>query len=233
MTYAVKEAFLTLQGEGVQAGSRAVFLRFAGCNLWSGREEDRAAAVCRFCDTDFVGTDGSGGGKFADATGLAEHVAALWGPGRTRRLVVVTGGEPMLQFDAALLSALHRRGFRVAMESNGTIPAEPRADWLCVSPKAGSEVVQQAGDELKLVWPQDGIDLDALELWDFPPPADPADGRPRSRGGAGGVDRARDGTADVAADAAGAQGRRLALTYWPQSAHFAFRSPFFAKQLGG
>ena len=167
MSYAVKEAFLTLQGEGVQAGSRAVFLRFAGCNLWSGREADRATAVCRFCDTDFVGTDGSNGGKFAEAAALAEHVATLWGPGRLHRLVVVTGGEPMLQFDAPLLGALHQRGFRVAMESNGTIAASPRTDWLCISPKAGSTVVQRSGDELKLVWPQQEIDLDDLELWDF------------------------------------------------------------------
>ena len=167
MTYAVKEAFLTLQGEGVQAGARAVFLRFAGCNLWSGREVDRQAAVCRFCDTDFVGTDGVGGGKFAEAEALADHVAALWGAGEAERLVVVTGGEPMLQYDAPLLEALHARGFRVAMESNGTIVAAPRPDWLCISPKAGSEVVQQSGDELKLVWPQEGIELDALERWDF------------------------------------------------------------------
>ena len=167
MTYAVKEAFLTLQGEGAQSGHRAVFLRFAGCNLWSGREADRAAAVCRFCDTDFVGTDGAGGGKFADAEALAAHVAQLWGEGLAERLVVVTGGEPMLQFDAPLLEALHARSFRVAMESNGTLPAEPRPDWLCISPKTGSEVVQRLGDELKLVWPQEGIDLDALEGWDF------------------------------------------------------------------
>ena len=167
MTYAIKEAFLTLQGEGVQAGSRAVFLRFAGCNLWSGRDVDRAGAVCRFCDTEFVGTDGVGGGKFADAETLAGHVAAMWGDGKFQRLVVVTGGEPMLQFDAPLLAALHRRGFRVAMESNGTLAADPRADWLCISPKARSQVVQRSGDELKLVWPQEGIDLDDLELWDF------------------------------------------------------------------
>ena len=167
MAYAVKEAFLTLQGEGVQAGARAVFLRFAGCNLWSGREVDRQAAVCRFCDTDFVGTDGTGGGKFGAAGSLADHVAALWGAGEAERLVVVTGGEPMLQYDAPLLEALHARGFRVAMESNGTITAEPRPDWLCISPKAGSEVVQRSGDELKLVWPQEGIELDALERWDF------------------------------------------------------------------
>ncbi len=167
MTYAVKETFLTLQGEGVQSGHRAVFLRFAGCNLWSGREVDRAAAVCRFCDTDFVGTDGTGGGKFADAKALAAHIEHLWGEGRAERLVVVTGGEPMLQFDAPLLEALRACGFRVAMESNGTIAAEPRPDWLCISPKAGSEIVQRSGDELKLVWPQEGIDLDEIEGWDF------------------------------------------------------------------
>lgn len=167
MSYAVKEAFLTLQGEGVQAGSRAVFLRFAGCNLWSGREQDRATAECRFCDTDFVGTDGENGGKFGGADVLAAMVEQLWGEGRDHRLVVVTGGEPMLQFDAALLDALHARGFRVAMESNGTLAALPGIDWLCVSPKAATEVVQRSGDELKLVWPQDGIDLDELERWDF------------------------------------------------------------------
>ncbi|WP_395001092.1 7-carboxy-7-deazaguanine synthase [Sphingomonas sp.] len=167
MSYAVKEAFLTLQGEGVQAGSRAVFLRFAGCNLWSGREQDRATAECRFCDTDFVGTDGENGGKFGGADALAAMVEQLWGAGRDHRLVVVTGGEPMLQFDAALLEALHARGFRVAMESNGTLAALPGIDWLCVSPKAATEVVQRSGDELKLVWPQDGIDLDELERWDF------------------------------------------------------------------
>ena len=167
MSYAVKECFLTLQGEGVQSGSRAVFLRFAGCNLWSGREQDRAAAQCRFCDTDFVGTDGAGGGKFADAEALADQVERLWGEGLERRLVVVTGGEPMLQLDLALLDALHRRGFRVAAESNGTLPALPGLDWLCVSPKAGTEVVQRSGNELKLVWPQPGIDPAELEGWRF------------------------------------------------------------------
>jgi 7-carboxy-7-deazaguanine synthase len=167
MTYAVKECFLTLQGEGVQAGSRAVFLRFAGCNLWSGREADRATADCRFCDTDFVGTDGEGGGKFADADGLAAHVEAFWGPERERRLVVITGGEPMLQLDEALIEALHERGFRVAAETNGTLPATPGIDWVCVSPKAGTTIVQRRGDELKLVWPQDGIDPAELEGWDF------------------------------------------------------------------
>jgi 7-carboxy-7-deazaguanine synthase len=166
MAYSVKECFLTLQGEGVQSGSRAVFLRFAGCNLWSGREQDRATAQCNFCDTDFVGTDGQGGGKFADAESLADHVAAIWG-NADRRLVVITGGEPMLQLDAALIDALHAQGFRVAVESNGTLPAVEGIDWLCVSPKAGTDVVQRAGDELKLVWPQQGIDPAALEGWDF------------------------------------------------------------------
>ncbi len=167
MTYAVKEAFLTLQGEGMQAGSRAVFLRFAGCNLWSGREQDRAAAVCNFCDTDFVGTDGVGGGKFAEADALAAHVAALWGEGGDNRLVVITGGEPMLQLDLALVDALHNEGFRIAVESNGTLTAVAGIDWLCVSPKAGSAVVQRTGDELKLVWPQAGIDPAELETWEF------------------------------------------------------------------
>ena len=167
MAYAVKEAFLTLQGEGAQSGSRAVFVRFAGCNLWSGREQDRAEAQCRFCDTDFVGTDGPGGGKFGDAEGLADHVERLWGPQSDRRLAVITGGEPMLQLDDELIGALHRRGFRVAVESNGTLPATDGIDWLCVSPKAGTEVVQRRGDELKLVWPQPGIDPAELEGWDF------------------------------------------------------------------
>ena len=167
MTYAVKECFLTLQGEGVQSGSRAVFLRFAGCNLWSGREQDRATAQCSFCDTDFVGTDGEGGGKFADAEVLAGHVERLWGPEEERRLVVITGGEPMLQLDEALVDALHDRGFRVAVETNGTLPAVAGIDWICVSPKAGTDVVQRSGDELKLVWPQEGIDAAELESWAF------------------------------------------------------------------
>jgi 7-carboxy-7-deazaguanine synthase (Cx14CxxC type) len=167
MSYAVKETFLTLQGEGMQAGSRAVFLRFAGCNLWSGREQDRAAAACNFCDTDFVGTGGEGGGKFADATRLADHVAAVWNGRDEGRLVVITGGEPMLQLDPELIDALHGRGFRVAVESNGTLPAVAGIDWLCVSPKAGTQVVQRSGDELKLVWPQAGIDPAELEQWDF------------------------------------------------------------------
>ncbi len=167
MTYSVKEMFLTLQGEGVHAGRRAVFVRFAGCNLWTGREVDRNTAICRFCDTDFVGTDGVGGGKFADALALANAVAGHWGPDTGRRFVVLTGGEPMLQIDDALVDALHAAGFAIAIESNGTIAAHPGIDWICISPKAGSIVVQQRGDELKLVWPQDGVDVDALERWDF------------------------------------------------------------------
>jgi 7-carboxy-7-deazaguanine synthase len=167
MSYAVKECFLTLQGEGVQAGSRAVFLRFAGCNLWSGREQDRATAQCRFCDTDFVGTDGYGGGKFARADELAEHVEATWSGGDERRLVVITGGEPMLQLDEALVEALHALRFRVAVETNGTLAAIPGLDWICVSPKAGTNVVQRTGDELKLVWPQEGIDPAEIEDWSF------------------------------------------------------------------
>lgn len=166
MAYAVKECFLTLQGEGMQAGRRAVFLRFAGCNLWSGREQDRATARCNFCDTDFVGTDGAGGGKFSDPASLANHVLKTWGEG-SERLVVITGGEPMLQLDGLLIDALHERGFRVAVESNGTLAAVDGIDWLCVSPKAGTEVVQRSGDELKLVWPQVSIDPEELEGWDF------------------------------------------------------------------
>jgi 7-carboxy-7-deazaguanine synthase (Cx14CxxC type) len=167
VSYAVKECFVTLQGEGAQSGSRAVFLRFAGCNLWSGREQDRESAQCRFCDTDFVGTDGEGGGKFAGAEALAAQVEALWGAGTKRRLVVITGGEPMLQLDEALVEALHQRGFRVAVETNGTLPAVAGLDWICVSPKAGTDVVQRHGNELKLVWPQDGIDPSELERWSF------------------------------------------------------------------
>ena len=167
MTYAVKECFVTLQGEGVQSGSRAVFLRFAGCNLWSGREQDRATAQCTFCDTDFVGTDGEGGGKFAAADKLAMHVETLWGEAGDNRLVVITGGEPMLQLDEALVAALHERGFRVAVETNGTLPAVDGLDWICVSPKAGTEVIQRRGNELKLVWPQAGIDPAELEGWRF------------------------------------------------------------------
>jgi 7-carboxy-7-deazaguanine synthase len=167
MSYAVKEMFLTLQGEGMQAGRRAVFLRFAGCNLWSGREEDRAAAVCRFCDTDFVGLDGDGGGRFRDARTLARAVAELWGADRAGAFVVITGGEPMLQLDTALIDSLHAEDFEIAVESNGTLPAVPGIDWLCISPKAGSQVIQREGDELKLVWPQPGLDPAELEGWRF------------------------------------------------------------------
>ncbi|HMT43686.1 MAG TPA: 7-carboxy-7-deazaguanine synthase [Chakrabartia sp.] len=167
MSYAVKSIFLTLQGEGMQAGRRAVFLRFAGCNLWSGREEDRAKAICRFCDTDFVGTDGEGGGKFADAEALADAAAACWGAGQAHRYIIITGGEPMLQIDDALVDALHARGFEIGVESNGTIAAHPGIDWLCISPKAGSDVVQRRGNELKLVWPQAGSDWEEMQGWAF------------------------------------------------------------------
>ncbi|WP_242146874.1 7-carboxy-7-deazaguanine synthase [Sphingomonas sp. BAUL-RG-20F-R05-02] len=167
MSYAVKEMFLTLQGEGVNAGRRAVFVRFAGCNLWSGREEDRASAICKFCDTDFIGMNGLGGGRFADAGALAAAVAAFWGEGAEARFVVLTGGEPMLQVDDALVAALHAAGFTIAIETNGTLPVHPGVDWVCVSPKAGSDVVQRSGDELKLVWPQAGSDPLAMENWNF------------------------------------------------------------------
>ena len=167
MTYAVKELFLTLQGEGANAGRTAVFCRFAGCNLWSGREEDRATAACRFCDTDFVGTDGDGGGRFESAAALAAAVARTWGPGRDQRFVVCTGGEPLLQLDAGLIDALHGEGFEIAVETNGTLPAPPGVDWICVSPKHGTEVVQRRGHELKLVYPQDGDDPARYAAWDF------------------------------------------------------------------
>jgi 7-carboxy-7-deazaguanine synthase (Cx14CxxC type) len=157
-TYAVKETFRTLQGEGRNAGRAAVFLRFSRCNLWSGHERDRASAVCRFCDTDFVGTDGTGGGVFRGAAALADHVAATWGPGADHRFVVCTGGEPALQLDAELVDALHDRGFEVAIETNGTLALPAGIDWVCVSPKAGTELVVTAGDELKVVFPQDGLD---------------------------------------------------------------------------
>ena len=157
MTYAVKVIFYTLQGEGANTGRPAVFCRFAGCNLWSGLERDRAAATCRFCDTDFVGTDGSGGGKFAEADGLADAVALMWkGNGGAQRFVVCTGGEPLLQLDATLIAALHARGFAIAVETNGTVAAPDGLDWICVSPKADAALVQTRGDELKLVYPQDG-----------------------------------------------------------------------------
>ncbi len=163
MTYSVKEIFYTLQGEGGQAGTPAVFCRFAGCNLWTGREQDRAQAICQFCDTDFVGTDGTLGGKFETATALAERIAAQWPTGAGHRLVVLTGGEPLLQVDTALIDALHAQQFRIAVESNGTVAAPEGIDWLCISPKAGAPWVQRSGQELKLVWPQPGFDLQALE----------------------------------------------------------------------
>jgi 7-carboxy-7-deazaguanine synthase (Cx14CxxC type) len=165
MSYAVKEIFLTLQGEGMQAGRRAVFLRLSGCNLWTGREQDRATAQCTFCDTDFVGMDGENGGRY-EAAALAAKVDSLWGKGDLP-LVVITGGEPMLQLEAALIDALHARGFEIAVETNGTLPAPDGIDWICVSPKAGTEVVQRFGDELKLVWPQPGVDPRQLLGWDF------------------------------------------------------------------
>ncbi len=155
MTYSVKEIFLTLQGEGGQAGKAAVFCRFSGCNLWTGREQDRAKAVCTFCDTDFVGTDGENGGKFATADALAAAVEAQWTGGPDDRLVVCTGGEPFLQLDAAAIKALHARGFQIAVESNGTLEAPAGIDWICISPKADAPVVQTSGQELKLVFPQD------------------------------------------------------------------------------
>jgi len=160
MSYAVKEIFYTLQGEGAQAGRAAVFCRFAGCNLWSGREADRAAAICGFCDTDFVGVDGPGGGRFQSAQDLAEAIEKKW-PGESsegKRFVVCTGGEPLLQMDANLIETLHERDFEIAVETNGTVAAPSGLDWVCVSPKAGSQLVQRSGDELKLVYPQAGAD---------------------------------------------------------------------------
>ncbi|HKO87765.1 MAG TPA: 7-carboxy-7-deazaguanine synthase [Burkholderiales bacterium] len=168
MSYAVKEAFLTLQGEGANAGRVALFCRFAGCNLWSGREQDRAAAICRFCDTDFVGTDGINGGRFQDAEALVAHLVRLWGDlPKHQRFVVCTGGEPLLQLDEALIDALHAADFYIAVESNGTIVAPPDIDWLCVSPKAGSTIVQREGNELKLVYPQEGLDPTQVVDWRF------------------------------------------------------------------
>jgi 7-carboxy-7-deazaguanine synthase (Cx14CxxC type) len=162
MPYAVKEIFHTLQGEGAQVGRAAVFCRFSGCNLWSGREEDREAAACRFCDTDFIGMDGVGGGRFATADDLAASVADAWAGGPRHRYVVFTGGEPLLQLDGALIAAVHARGFEIAVETNGTLAVPDGVDWICVSPKAGNPLVQVQGHELKLVYPQDGFDLDAL-----------------------------------------------------------------------
>ncbi len=167
MTYSVKEIFLTLQGEGGQAGKAAVFCRFAGCNLWSGREQDRASAICTFCDTDFVGVDGAGGGKFATPALLAAAVDAAWTGPQSDKLVVCTGGEPLLQLDPPLIDALHALGFMIAVETNGTIAAPDGIDWICVSPKANATVVQTRGQELKLVYPQSGVDPARFEGLDF------------------------------------------------------------------
>ena len=180
MAYSVKEIFKTLQGEGAQAGRAAVFCRFAGCNLWSGREQDRASAICQFCDTDFIGVDGTGGRRFADAEMLANSIEAEWsGPDRNR-LAVLTGGEPLLQVDQPLIDALHERGFEIAVETNGTITAPKGLDWICVSPKAGAEIRQQSGTELKIVFPQEGLDPAQYEGLDFEhfflQPMDCADG---------------------------------------------------------
>ena len=163
MTYSVKEIFYTLQGEGIRAGRPAVFCRFAGCNLWSGLEKDRATAACRFCDTDFVGTNGTLGGKFADAAALANTMAALWPEGADYRYVVMTGGEPLLQLDGELIAALHAQSFEIAVETNGTINAPPGIDWICVSPKAGAAWTQRSGNELKLVYPQRDLTPQAVE----------------------------------------------------------------------
>jgi 7-carboxy-7-deazaguanine synthase (Cx14CxxC type) len=169
MAYAVKEIFYTLQGEGAQAGRAAVFCRFAGCNLWSGREQDRKAAICRFCDTDFADVDGPGGGRFVTGAALAAAVEERWPAGSSsgKRFVVCTGGEPLLQLDANLIHALHESGFEIAVETNGTMAAPVGVDWLCVSPKAGSKLVQRSGDELKLVFPQAGADPADFELLSF------------------------------------------------------------------
>jgi 7-carboxy-7-deazaguanine synthase (Cx14CxxC type) len=168
VSYAVKEIFYTLQGEGANTGRPAVFCRFAGCNLWTGREIDRETATCRFCDTDFVGTDGPGGGRFPSADKLAAAVEAAWPTSEPApRFVVCTGGEPLLQLDAPLLAALHARGFEVAVETNGTLPPPPGIDWLCVSPKAGADLVAVQGDELKLVFPQEGAEPERFAALQF------------------------------------------------------------------
>ena len=167
MPYSVKEIFYTLQGEGANAGRAAVFCRFAGCNLWTGREEDRHTAVCNFCDTDFVGTDGEGGGRFATSGELGEMIERAWRGGLQHRFVVLTGGEPMLQLDPSLIDDLHLRGFRIALETNGTIPILPGIDWVCVSPKAGSDVVVRTGHELKLIYPQAGAEPELFASWNF------------------------------------------------------------------
>jgi 7-carboxy-7-deazaguanine synthase (Cx14CxxC type) len=169
MSYAVKEIFYTLQGEGAQAGRAAVFCRFAGCNLWSGHEADRSTAICQFCDTEFMGTDGPGGGKFESAEALAAAIEQEWpeGSGLGKRFVVCTGGEPLLQLDTELITALHARDFEIAVETNGTVAAPAGLDWVCVSPKAGTELVQRSGDELKLVYPQTGTEPKEFEALAF------------------------------------------------------------------
>ncbi len=168
MTYAVKEIFFTLQGEGANMGRAAVFCRFAGCNLWSGQEEDRASAACKFCDTEFVGVDGVNAGKFRSAEELAAQIERAWSAkDESKRFVVCTGGEPLLQLDSALIGALHLRGIEIAVETNGTVAAPSGLDWICVSPKAGSTVVQRSGDELKLVFPQSSAEPIKFEHWDF------------------------------------------------------------------
>jgi 7-carboxy-7-deazaguanine synthase len=168
VTYQVKEIYYTLQGEGARAGRAAVFLRFAGCNLWSGREEDRTMATCNFCDTDFVGTDGPGGGKFATASALADAVAQEWPrTGSGKPYVVCTGGEPLLQLDRTLVDALHGRGFEIGIETNGTLEPPPGIDWICVSPKAGAEFVLKRGNELKLIFPQVGAEPERFTGLDF------------------------------------------------------------------
>ena len=167
MSYAVKEIFLTLQGEGAHAGRAVVFCRFAGCNLWSGREADRSTAQCRFCDTDFVGTDGTRGGRYESANDLADAIAQEWGETGDFRAVVLTGGEPLLQVDVPFLDALHARGFWIAVETNGTIAPPPGLDWTCVSPKAGTELCLRTGDELKLVYPQPGAPPEDFTALDF------------------------------------------------------------------
>lgn len=168
MSYMVKEIFYTLQGEGGNAGRAAVFCRFAGCNLWSGREADRASAQCNFCDTDFVGIDGTGGGKFPSAAELAKAISDCWNNSiSAKKLVVLTGGEPLLQVDEPLIAKLHEAGFEVAVETNGTIDLPEGLDWVCVSPKAGTDVKVRTGHELKVVVPQDTLDLEELATWDF------------------------------------------------------------------
>ncbi|MDE1906098.1 MAG: 7-carboxy-7-deazaguanine synthase [Rhodospirillales bacterium] len=167
MAYSVKEIFYTLQGEGRNAGRAAVFCRFSGCNLWSGREEDREAAVCQFCDTDFVGINGTGGGRFATARNLADAIATAWAGGAQGRLVVLTGGEPLLQVDEALVASLHTAGFEIAVETNGTIAPPEGIDWLCVSPKAGAALAVERGDELKLVFPQAGAEPERFAALGF------------------------------------------------------------------